>query len=131
MNYTPGQILTTALLIVIVAGMAFSQNRVYFKVALVLLLWGVLIAQLWRGPLQPPLWIFLRSDRSGWHRSSLRYRYHVKLPGDYIRLGEPVPESAITTWRVVHVLLFIGCVVFSVMLLTGGILAWEARLITR
>jgi hypothetical protein len=127
MNYTPAQILTTAIVIVIFAGMAFSQHRMYFEVALVLLLWGVLIAQVWRGPLQPPLLAFLRSDTSGWHGS----RYHVKLPADYIRLGEPIPESAITTWKVVHILLFIGCVVSSILLLTGGILAWQARLLTR
>jgi hypothetical protein len=126
MNYTPAQILTTAILIVALVGVAFSQNRM-LEIVFVLLLWGVVIAQVWRGPLQPPLLAFLRSDISGWHGS----RYKVKLPADYIRLGEPVPESAITTWWVVHILLFIGCVVWTAIALTVGLFGWQTWLLTR
>ena len=129
MTYTRGQITTSAAWFLIVGGILIAQfmskespapmwldlGKQLLKVSLVALLWITLIAQIMRGPMQPPLLIRPQRDTSGWLGST----YYVKLPSDYVRLGEPVPASAITWWQVGQIILGILAVTFTVLLLTG------------
>lgn len=116
MSSTPGQIMTSVVWSLVIVGILLTHAFVLW-VVLVLLLWGILIAHLWRGPLKPSLLIRRRVDTSHWVGAT----YRVKMPSDYVRLGEPVPASAIAWWWVGTIICGIVTVVFTHALLTGRI----------
>jgi hypothetical protein len=117
MTSTPIQIITIAVWVLIFAGAAFAEPR-ELQVACVLLAWGILITHIWRGPMKPPLLMVPRRWRMR-HGDTVV----VKLPADYVRLGESVPDSAITLWWALNVLAVISFVGFTIVLLTqpGGL----------
>lgn len=133
MTYCRLQILTTSAWVLSLSGLFITQYlstempglgwlepvRWVLRVAFVLCLWWTLLAQLWYGPLEPPLLLLRQNDRSGWYGN----RYYVKLPADYLRLGEPVPDSAFLWWQILQ--LFFGClaVLCTLLLLTGHLFA--------
>ena len=93
--------------------------RWVLRVALVLVNWYTLIAQFWYGPLEPPLLLIMQNDRSGWYGN----RYYVMLPSDYLRLGQPVPESAFIWWQIVQLFFGFMAVLLTLLLLTGHLFA--------
>ena len=126
-TYTQAQILTTAIWVLSIGGLVLTswfkltgEVRIdgLFSVRLdrlmlaLLVLWGTLIAQLRRGPLQP---LLLINQHREWFAL-----YVVKLPADYARLGQPVPLSAVAYWWFVHLFLAIMAVVLTYIFLTGG-----------
>jgi len=93
--------------------LSVSLDRL-MRALLVLWLWGILIAELWRGPLQPPLLIG-QGRTSGW-----RWGRSTKLPSDYVREGQPVPRSAVAHWWRERLLVAIVAVGFTYRFLAGG-----------
>ena len=93
--------------------------RWVLRVALVLVNWYTLIAQFWYGPLEPPLLLIMQNDRSGWYGN----RYYVMLPSDYLRLDQPVPESAFIWWQIVQLFFGFMAVLLTLLLLTGHLFA--------
>jgi uncharacterized membrane protein YphA (DoxX/SURF4 family) len=113
MTYTPGQILVTVVWFLILVGINGTEQQ-ELRAALVLLAAGILIAHIWRGPTKTPLLMLPRRWRS-WNGEVS----DLKFPVDYLRLGEPVPDSAVRLWWVMTILVGIGSVVMTILLLTG------------
>jgi hypothetical protein len=115
--YTRAQLLVLALWMLVIGGWMLttsiapsSEVRIdglpplrlvsLMSALFVLVLWGTLIATLWRGPLKPPL---LARRKTGFGHITF------KVPADYVRLGQPVPRWAIPLWWAAQLLFALIC----------------------
>jgi hypothetical protein len=124
-EYTRAQLLVVALWMLVIGGWILATSVAptsYVRIAglppmrlvslmsalVVLVLWGRLIATLWRGPMKPPL---PARRRTGFGHITL------KGPADYVRLEQPVPRWAIPLWWAAQLLFALICALATYYLL--------------
>jgi hypothetical protein len=123
--YTRAQLLVLALWMLVIGGWMLATNvaptsevRIdslpplrlvsLMSALFVLVLWGTLLATLWRGPMKPSL---LARRKTGFGQITL------KGPADYVRLGQPVPRWAIPLWWAAQFLFALICALATYYLL--------------